>query len=41
MTIFETRYKAKKAKIKLNSTLKYKILKYNDGYIVACGLLVL
>ena len=39
MTIFETRYKAKKAKKEKNDLgLEYKVLKYKEGYIVACGL---
>lgn len=41
MTIFKNRYQAKKALIAKNSKLKYSILKYKDGFIVACGLLTL
>ena len=41
MTIYKNKYQAYKAKNSLKSALQYKVLKYNDGYIVACGLLTL
>lgn len=41
MTIFKNKYQAKKALKNKNSNLNYKILKYNNGYIVAFGLLSL
>lgn len=43
MTIFKNRYQAKKALLNKPTHLQnqYKILQFNQGYIVACGLLTL